>query len=375
MLLTYGARPRAGAAGIVCLLLSFISLHARADVAVCVEVRQRSWTEPTAKVALPPAWAHVADPAKLPRQDPQPQRPATNEFDPAAYLKRLLEYEVTHEPGFHSVHGKCAERMEIELYPLGTGWTVFGRYSGFAREEKVDRVELDEFPQLAERLAFALLRDRPIQQTITRENVLRADSEQAFRTIRTRGHALLAIGTSFRAGRLNTAKSSDEPATRELRVLTPVSFQLGYRGKFKSWGLDVFGRLSLGARERAARNNSEGGHVDFAGSTSLGLHFLKYLDPPGMTSFYFGGGASFDLSLFSVIRPEDNRDGGDRDYLVGAGLNLDMLVGYEFLRASSLHFFGQVELAVPTYAVKAESSAGSVDTYLPGGLAQIGVLF
>jgi hypothetical protein len=375
MFLTFGRAPKAGAAAVVCLLISLASARARADVSVCVEVRLRSWSEsgrPRAeakKPAVPAAWQHSADPARL------EQKGRPNEFDPAAYLRRMLEYEVTHEPGYHSTRGTCSQRMEIELYPLATGWTVFGRYSGFAREEKLDLVELDEFPQLAQRLAFALLRDRPVQETITRENVLRADSEHAFRTIRTRGHALLAIGTSFRAGELDTASDADAPVSRELRVLTPVSFQLGYRGKFKSWGLDVFGRLSLGARERAPRNNELGGHVDFAGAASLGLHFLRYLDPAGMTSFYFGGGASFDLSLFSVIRPESNRDEGDRDYLLGAGLNLDLLFGYEFLRASSLHFFGQLEIAVPTYAVKTESSAGSVDTYLPGGLAQIGVLF
>lgn len=356
-----------GAAVVVCLSLALATSRVHAETSVCVEVHKKTWTSDQKRSKTPQAWSYAADPQK--------SAEAPGGFDPAAYLKRLLEYEVTHEPGFHSLPKSCQHRVEVELFPLSSGWTVFARYTGTAREEKVDYVQLDEFPQLAQRLAYALLRDRPVQQTITRENVLRADSEHAFRTIGTRGHVLLALGTAVRVGQLATADDPAAPADEQLRVLTPVSFQFGYRGKFKEWGLDVLGRLSLGNRERAVRNNERGGHVDYTGSSSLALHFLRYLDPPGMNSFYYGGGASFELSLFSIIRPEDRRSERDRDYVLGAGLNLDILAGYEFLRASSLHFFAQAELQIPTYAVRAESSYGSLNAYLPGGLAQIGVLF
>jgi len=354
-----------GAAVVVCLSLTLASSRAAAETSVCVEVHKKSWTtEPKPKGSTPEAWRYAADPTKT-----------AEGFDPAAYLRRLLEYEVTHEPGFHSLPKGCQHRVQVELFPLTSGWTVFARFTGTAREEKVDHAQLDEFPQLAQRLAFALLRDRPIQETITRENVLRTDSEHAFRTIATRGHLALALGTSLRIGKLATANEADAPATEELRWLTPVSFQVGYRGKFKEWGLDALGRLSLGSSERAVRNNRLGGHVDYTGSASLGLHFLRYLDPPGMTSFYYGGGASFELSHFTIVRPETERENDDRDGVIGAGLSVDLLVGYEFLRASSLHFFAQAELQIPTYAVRAESAYGSLDAYLPGGLAQIGVLF
>jgi hypothetical protein len=65
----------------------------------------------------------------------------------------------------------------------------------------------------------------------------------------------------------------------------------------------------------------------------------------------------------------------DRDTLVGGGLNVDLLVGYEFLRASSIHFFGQLELDAPTYLLKTENDSGAIDTYMPGALAQIGIIF
>jgi len=63
------------------------------------------------------------------------------------------------------------------------------------------------------------------------------------------------------------------------------------------------------------------------------------------------------------------------DSLIGGGLNVDLLVGYEFLRASSVHFFGQIELNAPAYILKTENDSGAIDTYMPGAVAQIGVIF
>ncbi|MEZ4231402.1 MAG: hypothetical protein R3B89_19655 [Polyangiaceae bacterium] len=296
-------------------------------------------------------------------------------FDAPAYLRRMLQYEVTHDPNYEAVSKGCSQRITVELYPLKDGWTVFARYSGYAREEKVDYVTADEFAQLAQRLARALLYDRPISDTITRENVLRSDSEQRLRTIGVRGHALFGMGTALRIGKLPTATEDGSSANDELRLLTPITLALGYRGKLKAWGLDAQGRVNLGTRERAASYNLGGGHADYSGGVGLALHFFRYLDPPGVTSVYLGGGASFDLAVFSLIRPEGERDSDSRDSVVGGGLNLDLVLGYEFLRASSLHFFTQVELNAPTYIIHAESDAGTVDTYLPGAIAQVGVIF
>ncbi|MGE0323983.1 MAG: hypothetical protein AB7K71_07480 [Polyangiaceae bacterium] len=301
--------------------------------------------------------------------------PEVSSFDAPAYLRRMLEYEVTHDPNYEAVQKGCGQRITVELYPLKDGWTVFARYSGYAREEKVDYVTADEFAQLAQRLARALLYDRPISDTITRENVLRADSEQRLRTIGVRGHALFGMGTALRIGKLPTATDDGTQANDELRLLTPITLALGYRGKLKAWGLDALGRVNLGTRERAASYNLGGGHADYSGGVGLALHFFRYLDPPGVTSVYVGGGASFDLAIFSLIRPEEDRASDSRDSVVGGGLNLDLVLGYEFLRASSLHFFTQVELNVPTYVIHAENDSGAVDSYLPGAIAQVGVIF
>src|SRR5262249_25081547 len=117
------------------------------------------------------------------------------------------------------------------------------------------------------------------------------------------------------------------------------------------------------------------GHIDYLTSVSTGLHFLHYFDAAGVTSFYFGGGAEFELAFFEAIRPLTARAAGERQLMTSGGLNLDLLVGYEFLRASSVHFFGQVDLEAPTYLVKSESDSGTINAYMPGVLAQIGIIF
>jgi hypothetical protein len=384
-----------------------------ANTRVCISVQQKSWNKPAsnappadtkavteAKPAQeaasgPPAEAAPGPvPAAPPpnavvdgeRKGPWPYAPPTPparavrqnaaaQLDPTLYLARMLAYEVTHEPGFVAVDDRCEQRIAVELYQLESGWTVFARYSGTEREEKVVRAELDEFDELAQRIAFALLRKRPITHTITRENVLRSDSETNLRTIDGTGHLTFGMGTEVRLARLSTAQGAAEPVATETRLLTPVSIQLGYRRKLRAWGLDAFGRINLGTENTGIHANDRGGHVDYGWSGLLGLHFLRYLDATGVNSLYFGGGAAFELASFNVVRPASSRGANAHDSLIGGGLNLDVLIGYEFLRASTIHFYGQLELNAPTYIIKAENDAGGVSTYLPGALAQIGVVF
>jgi hypothetical protein len=357
--------------------LTLLAGQAAAATAVCVTVEVKQWTE-AAK------GADGAEAAPNPEAEALRKQLAERitggydandpyQIDPARYLERLVRYEVTHDVGFEAMDTGCAEQLKVELYPLGSGWTVFARYSGHAREEKVDQVSIDEFGPLAERLTRALLWDTPITEVINRTNVLRADSQTDLRRIRGEGHFVLALGTQVRVGNLPTASAGGAP--EDLRILTPLSVQMGYRGKYKAWGLDVFARGALGTQSQAPRRNPEGGHVDFDFSGGAGLHFLRYFDAVGITSFYLGGGAQFEVSRFSVVRAEANRGNEDHERLVTGGLNLDLVLGYEFMRTSRVHFYLQAEAHVPTFQLQTEVDSGGVDTWLPGGLLQIGMVF
>ena len=304
-----------------------------------------------------------------------PEEPNTFDVQPDLYLRRLMEHYVTHEQGFEAVREGCSQTMTVELYPIQVGWTVFARYTGHSREEKVDRVQLDEFDPLAERLARALLYNRTVSETLTRTTVLRADSEA--RTMRIRGstHFMLGLGTALRFGQLPTATNNSDPVETQNRLEAPLSFTLGTRNKFRVWALDVFARMNLGTSQRASRRNLAGGHADYQVGGMLGLHFVRYHDPTGVNSLYYGGGAAFELSRYTLISPDDNGRQPSPEGLWGGGLNLDLLLGYEFMRATSLHFFVEGSASMPTYVYRAENDNGSIRGYLPTGLVQVGLLY
>ncbi|MCK6575699.1 hypothetical protein L6V77_31980 [Myxococcota bacterium] len=378
------------------------------QIAVCVDVQMKSWKAPPPAPAQPPAAPPMAEaPMAAPPTDPPvpsadaptvaapsatlegppprrprpaPTLPAAPTDDPFAvqperFLQRMVEYEVTHEIGFEAVTSGCRERLTVEMYPLPDGWTVFARYSGTAREEKVDRVHGDELAALAQRLTDALLYDRSIAETINRQTVLRADSEARMRMIDGRGYFTLALGTSLRVASLPTASGTSAPVSEDWRLLTPLDVQLGYRGKYQAWGLEAFARGLIGLNERAARRNDLGGHADFSKGLQAGLHFLRYLTPDGMNSTYLGGGASFELSSYDVILPAGDRGSDDREGLLTGGLNADLVIGYEFMRASAVHFFTQLDVQLPTYVIDTENDAGGIETYAPGAALQIGIVF
>lgn len=351
---------------------------ARTPVRVCVEVVSKTFGDPTppAASAAPTApAAPVAQPSAPDAPAPVAQ-PLTPRFRPETYLTRLLEYEVTHAAAYEAVSEKCQERLTVELYPLAAGWTAFGRFTRFAREEKVDVVFADELASLAERMAKALLDDRPIEATISRKNVLRADSETQSRRIEGASYGELALGTTLRLGSLPTAPDDpDAAASTHLRIFTPVAIAAGVRREMREWGVEALGGLSFGTSERAVSKNQTGGHADYSWGTSASLHFLRYADANAMNSFYVGGGATFELSRFTFIRPSKARTNDSRDSAWTGGLDADLLVGCEFLRASSTHFFTQLDVSLPAYVVATETDAGEIHSWLPGATARVGILF
>lgn len=319
-----------------------------------------------------PAPKRAPPPPAAPRARPLP---ALLGLEPAQYLKRLLEYQVTHHASYEAVLSGCGEHMKVELYALDRGWTVFARFSQFAREEKVDRVLLDEFGALADRLSRALLADTNVQTTLNRENVLRADSEKDMRRVHSQAHFMLSLGTALRMGVLETAHGSAGAIDESFRVSSPLTLSIGSRNKFRGWALDPFARLQLGMGKYVPGADEPGGHVDFGGSAALGLHFLRYTNPPGIGSFYYGGGAQFEVARYAVTKAGDSGQAGDHDGLWTGGLNMDLLLGYEFMRASSLHFFVQAEAALPAYTVDGRTRSGGIDNaYVPSIVAQVGLL-
>jgi hypothetical protein len=117
--------------------------------------------------------------------------------------------------------------------------------------------------------------------------------------------------------------------------------------------------------------------VDFGGHFDLALHFLGYDNPRGLTSFYWGAGSTYELLWFNVIR--SSKDGASysdqRTTLYSGGLTLDLVAGWEFMRASAVQFFLQGEARLPAYIAQNENEEGAVHTWFPGVNLKIGMLF
>ena len=291
---------------------------------------------------------------------------------PRAYLKRLMEHYVTHEPGYLAVERNCEQKITVELYPLRRGWTVFARYSKHLREEWVDQLLPDELSMFAERAVLALLHDRSINDTIKRDTVLRADTRLPKRWIGGTHHLVVALGTELRGGLLPSAQGDGSSAS-ELRLAFPMSISGGYRGKFENWAIASTAQLALAPGQSSTRSNALGGHVDLGGSVGVSLHFLHYLDPRGVTSFFAGAGGNFQLMWFNYIRAESAAE--RRGVLVAGGLDVDLVFGWEFMRASSIQWIIQGELHLPAYVARAEANEGAINSWLPGATVRIGVLY
>ncbi len=322
--------------------------------------------EPDDAVPIPPGWldeTRGADLSMVPRGQ-----------TPIGYLRRLMEHFVTHEPGYVAASRRCAQRIRVDLYPLQRGWTVFARYSGHGREEWVDQLLPDEISQFAERAVTALLHNRPISATIKRDTVLRADTRVPKRWVGGTHHFALTLGTQLRGGMLSTAQNSGAVET-DVRLFSPMTFSAGYRGKFENWAIESMANFGIGTSKTALRRNPTGGHVDLGGTAGLTLHFLRYLNPRGVTSFFMGTGGTFELLWFNVIKDKDDRGVDKRSVILGGGVDVDLVFGWEFMRATSIHWVIQGEVHLPTYVVANENDDGDIHTWLPGVSVRLGVLF
>lgn len=298
---------------------------------------------------------------------------------PIVYMKRLFEHFITHEKGYEAVQEDCKYTLKVELYPLTTGWTAFARYNANGREERVDRLYPTELSQFAERAVLALLSDVPISNSINRENVLRADSEKSNQRIKGSNHFVVGVGTQLRGGNVSTVVNDSNSldhhtAVDSIQVYTPMSLSMGYRGKFENWGIEAQAQLGIGIDKAAATSNPTGGHIDFGGTAQLQLHFHHYFDPRGLNSFYLGSGATFELMWFSVIKPHA-ASGDERSSLLGGGLDVDLVLGWEFMRASAVQFYLQAELHIPAFVLQSANNYGELNTWFPGLGVKLGMMF
>jgi len=206
--------------------------------------------------------------------------------------------------------------------------------------------------------------------------VLKDDSRRRVQRVKGSSHFILELGTRLLVAMADQVIESGErqgELERKLTLFHPIEFGLGYRGRFESWGLEITNHAAIGLNQTSSSRNPGGGHIDYGGNAGLAIHFLRYHNPRGLTSFYGGAGASFDLLWFRVINPATSAD--RHSTLFSGGLSGQGVIGWEFMRAAAVQFFLQGELNIPAYLVRTENSVGRMKSWAPGVTLRIGMVF
>jgi opacity protein-like surface antigen len=125
------------------------------------------------------------------------------------------------------------------------------------------------------------------------------------------------------------------------------TFGFGYRYELDSVGID-FSFLNL----MVASDRSDGGATSSAGLSGswLKLMGLYFFNPTASSSSYVGGGISWGGAIVADSTREFS----------GSGLEADVSVGFEFLRASTIRLFAQADATLPLYS-------STTDVLTPGG--------
>ncbi|MEO1482338.1 MAG: outer membrane beta-barrel protein [Myxococcota bacterium] len=143
--------------------------------------------------------------------------------------------------------------------------------------------------------------------------------------------------------------------------LGPV-FGGGYRYELDRFGIDVSANLYFGTE-----NDTENDSIDLGISGSLlKLMALYFIDPTASSSPYVGLGISYGGV---AVTAEDNE-------FTGAGLQGEVSVGYELLRASTIRMFVAADATLPFYNSTPDLFGGRGDPrYTPAFALSLGFAF
>lgn len=129
------------------------------------------------------------------------------------------------------------------------------------------------------------------------------------------------------------------------------AFGFGYRYELDTIGID-FSFLNFAVPQSGQSNSS------FSGSL-IRLQGLYFLNPIANGSWYLGAGAAWGFTAGASIDAM-----GTARTLGGSGLQAEGTVGYEFLRASTIRMFAQLDASLPFYRISGTTftSAGIEST-------------
>jgi len=272
--------------------------------------------------------------------------------DRAASL--LLVRTQFEKEGERVVPAGCAKSFVLFHAQLGT--LIVVTMSGQGTTWQATAQTLDDVPAIYSQMVRSIVTGRPMAglSVIDRTNVTSSQE-----------HARRVHSDSLWYGRLGYG------AVFADRTYGTPSLGFGYRAELDSFAIDVaFLNFQF----------SSPGHYSSpsaSASSLLKLSGLRFLDPHGNRSAYYGGGLSYGFQ--SISRGMVSYGiGSYSTSWSGSGLRGELTAGYELARATSLRVFVQADVTLPFYSVTSEtrSSNGLLSTesrYAPSLVVSVGV--
>jgi hypothetical protein len=284
---------------------------------------------------------------------------------------RVLLGQALEREGVHVAQENCAGTYSVYHVKLGNSITVFlqgpqgmpqpGMVGAMGYRQATAR-SLEDVPPVYSQMVRSLITGQPMNtanDTVDRTNATAAQQAPNRVEADSLWYARLgyggALGPSFTHG----------PA-----------FGFGYRYELDSLGIDLsFLNLMIGNN---TDNNSSSGSVGVTGSW-IKLMALYFIDPTANRTSYVGGGLGWGATAVASATNGSSTTNSTVSTYSGSGLQAELSVGYELLRASTIRIFMQLDATLPLYSVHSAtvdlttSNSSTSSSYAPSFVASFGI--
>ena len=271
-----------------------------------------------------------------------PTRDTLSEGDRNAALMMLAQ--TLQQQGLEVSDQNCMGVYVVHHVKLGSSVNVF--MQGPQGYRQATARTLEEVPAVYSQMVRSLITNQPMSTTngtVDRTNVTSA--QQAPNRVEADSLWYFRLGYGGAAGAI---------------VNTGPGFGFGYRYELDSLGIDLSFLNLLVAGNDDPNSTSSG----VTGSW-VRLMALYYLNPTANASMYLGGGVGYGVTAVSNTTAS----------YTGTGLQGEVSAGFEFLRASTIRIFAEVDGTLPFYAVHSLdlTGTGSTKSYVPSVVASFGI--
>jgi len=205
----------------------------------------------------------------------------------------------------------CSETYTISHVKLGASITV--RLAKDDDSRSMTASSLEELPRVYSQLMGSMLDGVPLAEGVDRTNVTREQAEPV--RVASEYKVTLRFGAtnSFEAG-----------------VLAPT-LGFGMRTELDRWAIEAAGSGFI----------TETNNGTFGGLNGH-LNALRFTDPKANHTPYIGAGVGYGMQVLTA---------GNNEF-EGHGFEGHVFGGYEFLRASTIRMFGQIDVILPAYTLR-----------------------